>query len=257
MSPCRRRYIFINRILLLILLLFSVGCAGDQTAGRKKAEALRELGSAMAADGNLRGALGKLLEAVKLDPDNPEVNHQLALVLRDVGQYDLSLKYFQRTLTLDPKLTEARNNLGTLYLLTEKWDPAIACFKEAVGDMLYKTPQYAYNNMGYAYYMKGDYDRAIASYQQALRSSRSYTVAYVNLGQAYEAKGELEAAVAAYKDAVLYAPKNAVAHLGLARIFLKRGDMEEAKEELNLTVWADPMGPAANEARKLLKEIKE
>ena len=203
--------------------------------------------------GDLRGGLAKLLEAHKLTPDSVELNHQIALVLRNLGQYDLSLKYFQRTLSLDPQFSEARNNLGTLYLLMEKWDLAIACFQEAVSDILYATPQYAYNNMGYAYLMKGDYDKAIESCKRAISASRSYGLAYVNLARAYAAKGDLDQAAAAYKEAITYGPKDPAAHLGLAKILLKQGKREEAKEELDLTVWAAPMSPEANEARKLLE----
>lgn len=256
MNAFAKRNRFIN-LIIAFLFLCATGCATDQAETKKRAQALQDMGNAMAVEGNLRGALGKLLEAVKLDPDNVDLNHQIAVVLRNLGQYDLSLKYFQRTLTLDPKLSDARNNLGTLYLLMEKWDPAIDCFQKAVADLLYKTPQYAYNNMGYAYYKKGDYARAIESYQQALRSSRSYTVAYANLGQAYDAKGDLDEAVAAYKQAVFYAPKDAAAHLGLARVLLKQAKKKEAKEELNLTIWANPMSIQANEARNLLKKIEE
>ena len=138
-----------------------------------------------------------------------------------------------------------------------EWDRAIACFEEAVSNMLYTTPQFAYNNMGYAYFQKGDYDRAIESYQRALRSSRSYAVAYANLARAYEAKGELEEAVAAYKQCVFYFPKDSAAHLGLGKVFLKLGKNKEAKEELNLTIWADPMSMQAKEAREMIKGIGE
>ena len=233
-------------------------CAGDQAATikkQKKVEALQQLGMAQAAEGNLRKGLAKLLEAVKLDPDNAELNHQTAVVLRNLGKYELSLKYFERALALKPKYPEARNNLGTLYLVMGKWDKAIVCFKEAVSDVLYNSPQFAYNNMGYAYFKKGDYDKAIESYKLALRSSHSYTLCYSNLARAYEAKGELEEAVAAYKQCVFYFPKDSAAHLGLAKVLLSLGKKKEAKEELNLTIWADPAGPQAKEAREKLKGI--
>jgi type IV pilus assembly protein PilF len=256
MNAFRKRHLFI-KLALGLLFVCATGCATDQAETRKRAKALQDVGNAMAMQGNLRGGLAKLLEAVKLDPDNVELNHQIAIVLRNLGQYDLSLKYFQRTLTLDPKFSEARNNLGTLYLLMERWDPAIACFKEAVSDILYKTPQYAYNNMGYAYYKKGDYDAAIACCKQALGLSRSYTLAHVNLARAYEAKGELNDAVAAYEQAVFYSPKDAAAHLELAKVLLKQKKKKDAKEQLDLVIWADPMGQEANEARNLLKKIEE
>jgi len=256
MNACCIRYrIFMCMSLCLLLCcVFACATTTDQVDSKKRAKALQDMGAAMAMKGDARGGLGKLLEAVKLDPDNVELNHQIALVLRNLDQYDLSLKYFQRTLALDPKFSEARNNLGTLYLLMQKWDAAIACFKEAISDILYKTPQYAYNNMGYAYYKKGDYDRAIECYKQALSSSRSYTLAHVNLARAYEAKNNLDQAVASYKEAVLITPKDAVTHLELAKVLLKQGKKEEAKEELDLTVWADPASPQANEARELLKK---
>lgn len=238
-----------------LLLACGIGCATNRVDTKKRAKALQDMGNAMAVQGDLRGALGKLLEAVKLDPDNVDLNHQIAIVLRNLGQYDLSLKYFQRTLALNPKFSEARNNLGTLYLLMERWDPAIACFKEAVSDILYNTPQYAYNNMGYAYYRKGDYDRAVEYYTQALSASRCYIVAYSNLARAYEAKGDLDQAVAAYHQAVFCAPKDAATHLELAKVLLKQGKKKEAKEELDLTIWADPTGREANEARNLLKDL--
>jgi Tfp pilus assembly protein PilF len=243
-------------VCLLLCCVFACATT-DQVDSKKRAKALQDMGAAMAMKGDARGGLAKLLEAVKLDPDNAELNHQIAIVLRNLDQYELSLKYFQRTLALDPKFSEARNNLGTLYLLMQKWDAAIACFKEAISDILYKTPQYAYNNMGYAYYKKGDYDRAIECYKQALSSSRSYTLAHVNLARAYEAKNNLDQAVASYKEAVLLVPKDAATHLELARVLLKQRKKDEAKEELDLTVWADPKSPQANEARELLKKMKE
>ena len=253
MNAFRKRNLYIN-VVLAFLFICVAGCATDQVNSKKRAKALQDMGNALVSEGKSRAGLGKLLEAVKLDPDNVELNHQIALVLRNLGQYELSLKYFQRTLTLNPKFSEARNNLGTLYLLTEKWDPAIACFKEAVSDILYRTPQYAYNNMGYAYYRKGDCDRAIACYKQALSLSPSYTLAHVNLARAYEAKGELEEAVAAYKNAVFYSPKDAAAHLGMAKVLSKQGNKSESKKELDLTIWADPMSQESNEARNLLKD---
>jgi len=254
LKPYNIRYSYFIPFLLLLTI---AACGGDKAVNKKRVEALQQLGNAYAADGNLRKGLAKLLEAVKLDPDNAELNHQIAVVLRNMGEYKLSLKYFERALAIKPKYSEARNNLGTLYLMMGKWDKAIACFKEAVSDILYNTPQYAYNNMGYAYFKKGDYDKAIENYKRALKSSPSYTLCYSNLALAYEAKGEIHKAVANYKKVILYFPKDAAAHLALAKALLSSGKKKEAKEELNLTIWADPAGPEAKEAREKLKGIDD
>lgn len=255
LKPYNIRYSFLIPVLLFLIM---PACAGDQAAiikKQKRVEALQQLGMAHAAEGNLRKGLAQLLEAIKLDPDNAELNHQTAVVMRNLGEYKLSLKYFEHALTLQPKYPEARNNLGTLYLVMGKWDKAIACFKEAVSDILYNSPQFAYNNMGYAYFKKGDYDKAIESYKLALKSSPSYTLCYSNLARAYEAKGELAEAVAAYRQCVFYFPKDSAAHLGLAKALLSLGKKKEAKEELNLTIRADPAGPQAKEAKEKLKGL--
>ncbi len=257
MNTFKKRNLFVNLALGLVFI-FVAACAGDQAAiikKQKKVEALQQLGMAHAAEGNLRKGLAQLFEAAKLDPDNAELNHQTAVVLRNLGKYKLSLKYFERALALQPKYPEARNNLGTLYLVMGKWDKAIVCFREAVSDILYNSPQFAYNNMGYAYFKKGDYDKAIENYKLALRSSPSYTLCYSNLALAYEAKGEIDKAVANYKKVIVYLPKDAAAHLALAKALLSSGKKKEAKEELNLTIWADPTGPEAKEARERLKRI--
>jgi len=257
LAPYNIRYSYFIPLLLLLMI---AACAADQAAiikKQKKVEALQQLGMAHAAEGNLRKGLAQLLEAVKLDPDNAELNHQTAVVLRVLGEYKLSLKYFNRALALQPKFPEAQNNLGTLYLEMGEWDKAIACFKEAVSDIIYNSPQFAYNNMGLAYFNKGDYDKAIENYKRALRSSPSYTLCYSNLALAYEAKGEIDEAVANYKKVIVYFPKDAAAHLALAKALLSSGKKKEAKEELNLTIWADPTGPEAKEAREKLKGIDD
>ncbi|HDZ90636.1 MAG: tetratricopeptide repeat protein [Deltaproteobacteria bacterium] len=239
--------------LAFLLLLMAAGCAGERVVNKKRADALEQLGMAYVAEGNSRKGLAKLLEAVEIDPDNPDLNHEIALVLRNLGEYKLSLRYFKRALALKPRYPDAMNNLGTLYLLMGEEDSALSCFKEAASDILYSTPQFAYNNMGYAYFKKGEYDRAIENYRLALKASPSYPLCLYNLGQAYEAKGDLKGAVAAYRRSVSYSPRDAGAHLQLARVLLKLGRNKEAKEELGLTIWADPSGPQAKEAREMLK----
>ena len=97
--------------------------------------------------GNFREGLANLRKAVELDPKNAEIQHELALVYRNLGEYQLSLRHFKKALVLKPELSEAWNNLGTLYLLNEKWDEAIAGFQKASEDILYKTPYFAYHNI--------------------------------------------------------------------------------------------------------------
>jgi len=152
------------------ILLFSLclGCATDKVATKQRARALEDLGISYVRQGKLRDGLEKLLEASKLDPENAAIHHKVALVYRDLGEYELSLEHFKKALALRPRYPEAQNNLGTLYMLMRKWDLAIESFQKAVADILYKTPHYAYHNMGLAYFNQGNYEKARAHLNGAL-----------------------------------------------------------------------------------------
>ena len=56
-----------------------------------------------------------LLDAQRVEPDNPVVFANMGIVLSDMGRHADSIKAFQRALTLDPDFHEARFNLARAY----------------------------------------------------------------------------------------------------------------------------------------------
>ncbi|MFZ7110364.1 MAG: tetratricopeptide repeat protein [Desulfatiglandales bacterium] len=252
----------ISRIVPIIIVFFyiaSTGCAVNNYAEvnrEQKARALEKLGLSYVAQGNLRAALRELLKAEELEPDNIDIHHELAMVYKDLGEYDFAEKHFQKVLAMRPRFPEARNNLGSLYLLTRDWDKAIEAFQEAATDILYKTPHYAYNNLGLAYHNKGQYHKAIASYLKAVELSPSYGSCYKNLGLAYEAIGEWNAARASYEKAISLSPEDPGAHFFLARMYLKFGLHAKAADELRQAIQLDPNGSVGAQADRLLNQIE-
>jgi type IV pilus assembly protein PilF len=248
------------KTIISVLITFSIllaGCAENKVVvNKEKARALEDMGISLVRQGKLRAGLEQLLKAVKMDPENPDLHHGIALVYRDLGEYQLSLQHFKKALELKPQFSEAQNNLGTLYLLVKKWDLAIACFQNAVKDILYKTPQFAYNNMGYAYYNKGEYEKAIQYYNMALQSSPSFASCYTNLAIACEAIKRWEEAIEAYKKSIQYAPENPVPHFRLGRLYYELNRRDEAKKTLTTFLSLSPEGPEADEAKALLEKIK-
>jgi tetratricopeptide (TPR) repeat protein len=194
------------------------------------------------------------MEAAKLDPTDAKLQYELALAYRNLKLYEEALGHFNKALALKPDFSEAWNNMGTLYLVLEKWDPAIGCFEKAAGNITYETPQFAYNNLGLAYYKKGEHQKALDSYKQALELSPSYSICHTNLGLAYEAVGRWEEAIDAYEKAFFYYPENAAAHLNLGKLYLRLGRNDKAAKELNLALDIDPRGPHAEEVRELLQK---
>ena len=248
----------INRLAVLVII-FSLGffgCAGSRISSKEKARVFENLGNALVMQGNFREGLANLRKAVELDPKNAEIQHELALVYRNLGEYQLSLRHFKKALVLKPEFPEAWNNLGTLYLLNEKWDKAIAGFQKASEDILYKTPYFAYHNMGLAYFNKGEYKKAVDNYLHALRSFPSYSLCHYNLARAYEADKNWDKAVSSYQKAIFHYPEYEAAHLTLGKLFLKLGKKEKAGKELRLAAEIDPEGIYAREAGELIEKYQ-
>ena len=80
--------------------------------------------------------------------------------IRNIEEYDLALRHYNKAMKLRPNFSEAVNNMGTLYSRMKEWDKALECFQQAASDILYKTPHFAYHNIGLVYFYKGDYAKA-------------------------------------------------------------------------------------------------
>jgi type IV pilus assembly protein PilF len=253
------RKITITGIIILLPVIFFLGCAGTPvgTTGQDtNVRALRDMGTSLVRQGNLRAGLEYLLKALKEDPRNPDLNHELALVYRDLKEYQISLDYFKKALHLRSDFPEAQNNLGTLYILMEDWDKAIESFQAATGNILYKTPEIAYNNMGLAYYHKGDYEKAIESYQMALAAFPGYSACYLNLGLVYERLNRYEEAIQSYEKSARYGPEYPAPYLRLGRLYHRLGRTGDAVEILREFLSIVKEGPEAEEAQDLLKTIQ-
>ena len=250
-------YRMLSHIPLLVLFVFTLtGCAGNQAETKKRTDALQRLGASLVQEGSVRAGLEKLLEAAKLDPTNSAIHQELALAYRDLGEFQLSLDHFKKALELRPEFPQAWNNMGTVYLLLRQWDLAINCFQMAVGDILYRTPHFAYSNLGLAYIKKEQYQKAIASLRKALKSAPSYSPARTNMGIALERMNRWEEAMDAYKNAISVDPEYPASHFHLGRLYMRFNRNSEAAEELHQTIKLDPRGHLAQEAKKLLNSMK-
>jgi tetratricopeptide (TPR) repeat protein len=243
--------------IFIAILAFSFGCASGGAANRKRARTKANLGSSLIEDGRTGAGIKHLLDAAELDPESADIQHELAVGFRNMGEYQRSLTHFMKCLELRPSFPEAWNNLGTLYLIQRQWDQAIASFRKALSFVTYKTPQFAYNNLGLAYYGKGEYQRAVENHRRALKLSPDYSVCHDNLARVYEKLNLEEQAIQSYKRAIYYAPGNPGPHYYLGRLYLRLGLEEEATKELLKTLELDPHGPYGDGASRALKGIRK
>jgi len=250
---------FRNASIALIFISFAViltGCAEDKALTKRQSLAKQDLGKSFLAQGNFTAGLNELLKAEELDPENPEIQYNLALGYRFINLHSKSITHFKKAIELRQNFSEAYNDLGNTYLILSKFDLAIICFKKALANPIYATPHFAYNNLGYAYYKKSEYKKAVESYLKAIKRQPSFSRAFHNLGITYEAMNEWEKAVDAYKESIRYAPKDPRSHFHLGKLYLKRKKSSLAIEQFEETIRLDKTNTFAPEAKHLLEKIK-
>jgi Tfp pilus assembly protein PilF len=176
--------------------LFSAFClaltvAGCAHAGEREREQSR-LHYELAVDNLVKSpqvAMKETEDALTFDPENAEAWHVKALLLHHSFQrLDEAQTAYMKALELKKPFSEARNNLGNLYMDLKRYDDAIASYQAALEDVMYPTPYMAQGNMGWAYFRKGDHKQAIELLKSATNANQKYCLGYLQLGQVFEAE---------------------------------------------------------------------
>jgi tetratricopeptide (TPR) repeat protein len=99
--------------------------------------------------------------------DSPVLANKIGIAFHQMLQLDLAKKNYQRAMKLNPKYSEAINNLGTVYYAQKSYGRAIGLYKRA---LRYSEPSASvYANLGAAYFARKDFKDAMQWYQGALQ----------------------------------------------------------------------------------------
>lgn len=99
--------------------------------------------------------------------DSPVLANKIGIAFHQMLQLDLAKKNYQRAIKLDPKYSEAINNLGTIYYAQKSYRRAISLYKRS---LRYSQPAASvYANLGAAYFARKDVKEAMKWYEAALQ----------------------------------------------------------------------------------------
>ncbi|MBV9612431.1 MAG: tetratricopeptide repeat protein [Acidobacteriaceae bacterium] len=99
--------------------------------------------------------------------DSAILANKIGIAFHQLMQFDLAKKNYQRSIKLNPKYSEAINNLGTIYYAQKSYKRAISYYNRA---LKYSAPSASiYANLGAAYFARKDYHHATEYYGEALR----------------------------------------------------------------------------------------
>jgi protein O-mannosyl-transferase len=151
-------------------------------------------------------ALPEMLEARRLDSQNPSVYNNLAMAQAGAGKLDDAIANVDAALKIDPRSPEAHNNLGAL--LYDKKDYAGS--KREFLLVLERDPgaSSARFNLARTLAALGDHTGAIREFETVLQQNPADIAARYELGSSYAAVGRKSEAIAQF-DRALRADRDA------------------------------------------------
>ena len=180
------------------------------------------------AAGNARAAAAAYREALRADPNNPQLHYNLSLALDKLGDQSTERHELERATQLNPGFAVAHNQLGILEMQRGQTGEAEAAFKKAIAS----DPQYAeaQNNLGVLYNREGKDADAATLYRQAIANDPKYTKAYVNLGLLLAQHGQVAQGEQQLRTAIQMNPNDPGSYTALGMIQGKTGRPAEAVE---------------------------
>ncbi|MFL6354526.1 MAG: sulfatase-like hydrolase/transferase [Bryobacteraceae bacterium] len=145
-----------------------------------------------------------LQRALREDPTNPSLYHQVGGELEKIGRYDEALHLYETALQHGVENGRLHSRIADLAL------------------------------------RHGDKDRAIAEYEKAARFNPSDLDSQTNLATAYLEKGRVADAERVFNFVVTSDPDNAAANNGLGLVSIQKQDMNTARGHFEKAVQIDP-----------------
>ena len=184
--------------------------------------------------GNLSKAeklCGKLIE------ENPKVAflyNLLGLIFAGQKKESEAIEYYNKGLKIDPNYALIYNNLGLIYVnkkSNEDLKKSENFYKKSIS-LDKKIPE-PHNNLGSLYNSLSKYDEAINCYKNAININPKFSAAHYNLGKVYITIGKFDEAKNHLREAIELNSDFTHAHRALSRI-LKYNNKEKHLEELEI-----------------------
>ena len=216
------------------------------------------LGVALAARGQLDGAISHYQKALAINPGSVMIYNNLGTALATCGRFDEAIAQYQKALKIKPDCAESYNDLGAILTQFGRFDEAVVQIEKALE--VKPDDVTAHYNLGIALADCGRVNEAITQYQKTLELKPDYAEAHNNLGNVLVSRGQIDEAIAHFQKALQLDPELVTAHdnLGVARS--QREEMLKALAErreslrsrpddialLNDTAWVLATNPNAS-----------
>jgi tetratricopeptide (TPR) repeat protein len=113
--------------------------------------------------------------ALRLQPENPEVLYDLARLFQDEKRYKEAAALYEHMLNINKNFFDAQYNLAVIQVDIKNYPEALKRFSDAIA-MQPKNPK-SYYGRGYTYQLQGDLQNAAADYRYTLTLDPDFQLA--------------------------------------------------------------------------------
>jgi Tfp pilus assembly protein PilF len=222
------------------------GAASPGADPQRQSEAEYDLARDYFYRGQQRVALDHCRKAIEVDDHNAHALYFASLIQLFFCSRKLELRdpdchlreaetYARGALKADETFREAKNTLGQILILEERYQDAIAVLAPLTKDSAFESSFLAWGNLGWAQVGAGHLDEGIESLKNSITEPR-FCVGHYRLGVAYEKKGDFVAAEQSLTNALsVEAPecqRLQDAWSERARVRLRLGKLDDARADL-------------------------
>ena len=217
-------------------------------------EAQNNLAILLRARGDWSGAARHYREALRLRSDYPEAHYNYGILLDSRGSVAGAAEHYQEALRLRPDYFDAHHSFANLLKARGAPDEARQHYEEA----LRLRPEYAevHNNFAILLEDTGDPEGAAQHYREALRLRPSYKEAHYNFAILLENGTDLSGAEEHYREALRLWPDYAEAHNNLAILLQGKDDLAGAGEHYREALRLRPDDPETHYNYSLLLKAR-
>lgn len=235
------------------------------------------LAAVYASESNITEVIFCCKQALRLQPDNVQVNYNLAVALVNQGKHKEALKYYHKVIEASPDAVNVHYQLGVLYNKLSDINNAILSYQSVLkcdaqhigalinlGSLLFTIGKLteaencylkvldidsksieAHFNLGNTYYRMGD-ARAIDNFRNVINLNPENSVAYNSLGAALVEAREFNEALSEYQKALSLNPNYPDALTNLGNVYTEVGLLDESIECHLKAIGIDPNNVAAH-----------
>jgi len=192
---------------------------------------------------------------IELEPEKPAGYYRLGILYRLIKEYDLSLKNFEKAMSINPYLMDAFTNIILVHVEKKEIKTAMLKCDSQLKSIQGKPELLAiiHNLKGKLYLAQSKNKEAEESFQKALKENPNFLQPYYALGRLYLIEKKQDKAIDQYRTILEKNPKQAGPHMVLGTIYdiQKRFDLSEKHYRAALRIDPD-FAPAANNLAYLL-----